>query len=91
MAQENISSTGSETGNTAAASARLSYMHARDAAQQVVGQAKERATEYYERGRAKAADMRAKVEASVRDYPMRSVLIAAGAGLLIGMLLGHRR
>jgi ElaB/YqjD/DUF883 family membrane-anchored ribosome-binding protein len=68
----------------------MSYMHAKDAAQQVVGQARDRAGQYYEQGKAKMADMRTKVEDSVRENPMRAVLIAAGAGLLLGMLLRRR-
>lgn len=77
-------------GASAAESARLSYMHARDAARQVAGQVRERATQYLEHGKTAATDMRAKVEDTVREHPLKSVLIAAGAGLLIGMLLRRR-
>ncbi len=75
---------------SASESARLSYLHARDAAHQVVGQVRERASQYYEQGKAKAADMRVKVQDTVREHPMKSILIAACAGLLIGMLLRRR-
>ena len=75
---------------SAAESARMSYLHARDAAQQVVGQVQQRAAEYLEQGKTKATDLRVKVEETVREYPIRSLLITAGAGLLIGMLLRRR-
>jgi ElaB/YqjD/DUF883 family membrane-anchored ribosome-binding protein len=68
----------------------LSYLHARDAAQQVVGQVRDRATEYLEQGKAKAADMRVRVEDTVRDHPIKTILVAAGVGVLIGMLLRRR-
>lgn len=89
--QENISETSGTQGlSSAGASARMSYAHARDAAQQAVEQARDRAAQYYEQGKAKAIDLEHKIEDSVRENPMRSVLIAAGAGLLLGMLLRRR-
>lgn len=88
--QESTGASQSTRGTSAAESARLSYLHARDAAQQVVGQVQERATEYLEQGKSKAADLRVKVEETVREHPIRSILITAGAGLLIGMLLRRR-
>lgn len=90
--QENIGETPSTQGGASqvASSARMSYAHAREKAQEVMGQARERATQYYEQGKTKAIDMQHKLEDSVRENPMRSVLIAAGAGLVLGMLLRRR-
>ena len=67
-----------------------SYSQARDAARQAVGQVKERASEYYSQGRERATEFGHKVEDMVREQPMKSVLIAAGAGLVLGMLLRRR-
>lgn len=73
--------------SSAAESARLSYLHARDAAKQVLEQVKEQATDYYARGKDKAKDMSAGTESMIREHPIKSVLIAAGAGLLVGALI----
>lgn len=88
--QENTGGSQNTRSGSAAESARMSYMHAREAAQQVVGQVQQRASEYYEQGKTKAADLRVKVEEAVREHPIRSILITAGAGLLLGMLLRRR-
>lgn len=78
------------TGGSAAESMRMSYSHARDAANKVIGQARERASTYIQTGKDKASDVSDRVEAFVREQPVKSVLIAAGAGLLIGFLLRRR-
>lgn len=88
--QESIGVSQTTHGNSAAESARMSYLHARDAAQHIAGEVRTRANQYFETGKAKAADMRAKVEDTVREHPLKTVLIAAGAGLLIGFLLRRR-
>lgn len=88
--QESIGVSQSTHAASAAESARLSYLHARDAAQQVVGEVRNRAADYLEQGKAKAADVRVKVQDTVREHPIKTILIAAGAGLLLGMLLRRR-
>jgi ElaB/YqjD/DUF883 family membrane-anchored ribosome-binding protein len=88
--QESLGVSQNTHASSAAESARLSYLHARDAAQQIAGQVRTRASQYLESGKAKAADMRVKVEDTVREHPLKTILIAAGAGLLIGMLLRRR-
>jgi len=69
---------------------RKTYDAAREKAQQVMSQVRERASAYYSQGREKAADYTHRVEDMVREQPMKSVLIAAGVGLLLGMLLRRR-
>lgn len=54
------------------------------------GQVRERAGAYYQQGREKAVDYEQRIEEMVREQPMKSVLIAAGAGLVLGMLLRRR-
>lgn len=73
--------------SSAADSLRMSYAHARDAAKEVVGQVRDRATSYYGTGKDKAHDAQLKVEEFVREQPLKSVLIAAGVGLALGVLL----
>ena len=44
------------------------------------------ATEYYEQGRQRAMEMEQSLEAYVQEKPIQALLMAAGAGLLLGML-----
>ena len=52
--------------------------------------AREVVTEKYQTGREKAVALEKTVEDQIKRHPMRAVLIAAGAGLLIGVLLARR-
>jgi ElaB/YqjD/DUF883 family membrane-anchored ribosome-binding protein len=56
----------------------------RDAAQEKLGQVRENATEFYEHGRDKIYGVGGTFEQYVRERPVKSVLIAAGIGLLFG-------
>jgi ElaB/YqjD/DUF883 family membrane-anchored ribosome-binding protein len=56
----------------------------RDAAQEKLGQVRENATEYYEQGRDNVHGVLCNFEQYVRARPVKSVLIAAGIGLLFG-------
>lgn len=88
---ENMGTSGG-TGSTQSAgeTARKTYDAAREKAQQVMGQVRDRAGAYYQQGREKAADYEQRVEEMVREQPMKAVLIAAGVGLLLGVLLRRR-
>jgi len=63
---------------------------AKDAAQEKLGQLREDASEYYERGRDKVRNVVHTVEQYVRERPLMSVLIAAGVGLLFGRFWKRR-
>ena len=56
----------------------------RDAAQEKLGQVRENATEYYQQGRDNVHGVLCNFEQYVRERPVKSVLIAAGIGLLFG-------
>ena len=56
----------------------------RDAAEETLGQVRENATEFYEQGRDKIYGVGGSFEQYVRERPVKSVLIAAGIGLLFG-------
>lgn len=56
----------------------------RDAAQETLGQVRDNATEYYRQGRDKVHGVASTFEQYVRERPVKSVLIAAGIGLLFG-------
>jgi ElaB/YqjD/DUF883 family membrane-anchored ribosome-binding protein len=63
---------------------------AREKAQGAGRQFREAATEAVEQGRTKMREMRHTIEDYVHDQPMRALLIAAGIGALIGILLRRR-
>jgi ElaB/YqjD/DUF883 family membrane-anchored ribosome-binding protein len=57
---------------------------AKDAAQEKLGQVRENAAEYYEQGRDKIDGIVCAFGHYVRERPVKSVLIAAGIGVLFG-------
>jgi ElaB/YqjD/DUF883 family membrane-anchored ribosome-binding protein len=63
---------------------------ATNVAQEKLGEAKQYAGEYLDQGKQKATEIEDQVEAYIRTKPLKSVLIAAGAGALIGYLLGRK-
>src|SRR5689334_249374 len=58
----------------------------RDTATQQYEQLRDQASEYYEQGRQRAMEMEQSLEQYVQDKPIQSLLIAAGVGMLLGML-----
>ena len=58
----------------------------RDQAQQLIAQGKEVATEYYEESRNQVLAWQQQLENQVREKPLQSLLVAAGVGLLFGLL-----
>lgn len=63
----------------------------KDSAGEIVGAERERLRGVYERGKERVRDARSGLEGYVREQPVKSLLIAAGAGALVGYLLGRRR
>ena len=63
---------------------------AKDAAQEQIGQVRENPTECCEPGRDKVRDAVCDFEKYVREQPVKSVLIAAGVGLLFGSFWTRR-
>jgi len=57
---------------------------AQDATQEALEHLRENAAEYYERGRETVEGAASAFERYVREQPIKSLLIAAGAGLLFG-------
>jgi ElaB/YqjD/DUF883 family membrane-anchored ribosome-binding protein len=58
----------------------------RDQAQELIAQGKEVAAEYYEEGRNQVLAWQQQLENQVREKPLQSLLVAAGVGLLFGLL-----
>ena len=62
----------------------------RDAAQEKLGQVGEKASEYCEQGRDKVHGVACACEQFLRERPLRSVLMAAGIGWLLGRFWKRR-
>jgi ElaB/YqjD/DUF883 family membrane-anchored ribosome-binding protein len=58
----------------------------RDAARDKYSQLNDEARAFYDQGREMAHDWEEGLEGYVRDKPLQAVLIAAGVGLLLGVL-----
>jgi ElaB/YqjD/DUF883 family membrane-anchored ribosome-binding protein len=58
----------------------------RDAAAEQYENVKEGAAEYYRAGRDKAAEWESQIEEYVRERPIKSLLMAAGVGALLGII-----
>lgn len=58
----------------------------RDQAQELITQGQEIAAEYYEEGRHQVLAWQQQLENQVREKPLKSLLVAAGVGLLFGLL-----
>jgi ElaB/YqjD/DUF883 family membrane-anchored ribosome-binding protein len=55
-------------------------------AQELTAQGKEIAAEYYEQGRERVLAWQRQLEQQAREKPLQSLLVAAGIGLLLGLL-----
>jgi ElaB/YqjD/DUF883 family membrane-anchored ribosome-binding protein len=58
----------------------------RDQAQQKYNELSDQAREYYDQGRQKAQEWEQGLESYIQEKPMQAVLIAAGVGVLLGLL-----
>jgi len=63
---------------------------AKDAVQEKYHELRERASEKYSEGKEKMHDLEESLVRSVRESPMKSVLIAAGVGLALGFIWRRR-
>lgn len=57
-----------------------------ETASQKYEDAKESAAEYYRAGRDRAMEWESQIESYVRERPIKSLLMAAGVGIVIGMI-----
>jgi ElaB/YqjD/DUF883 family membrane-anchored ribosome-binding protein len=58
----------------------------RDAAREKYSQLSDQAQQYYEQGRQMAHEWEEGLESYIQEKPLQSVLIAAGIGVLLGLL-----
>ena len=62
----------------------------KEVARDKMGDAKHIAVEYYDEGKKTATEVEDRVEKYIREKPLQTVAIAAGAGMLLGFLLKRR-
>lgn len=62
----------------------------REAASHTYGQVRDEAADYIHRGKEKAQEWEESLESYVQNKPLQAVLIAAGVGLLLGLLWKRR-
>ena len=58
----------------------------RDQAQQKYNELSDQARDYYEQGRQKAQEWEQGLESYIQEKPLQAVMIAAGVGVLLGLL-----
>jgi ElaB/YqjD/DUF883 family membrane-anchored ribosome-binding protein len=58
----------------------------RDAANEKYNQLRDQASQYYTQGREAAQEWEQNLEGYIHEQPMKAVLMAAGVGLLLGLL-----
>ncbi len=63
---------------------------AKDVAREKYEELREHAGDYVKAGRAKAKEWEENIEGQIREHPVRSILIAAGIGLVVGLLIRRR-
>jgi ElaB/YqjD/DUF883 family membrane-anchored ribosome-binding protein len=60
--------------------------HVREAAGEKYDQLRQQAGDYYREGREKAQEFEHNLETYVQEKPLQAILIAAGVGMLLGLL-----
>jgi ElaB/YqjD/DUF883 family membrane-anchored ribosome-binding protein len=63
---------------------------AKQKAAEYLDEGKHKTAEYLEQGKQKASEFEDQIENYIRQKPLKSVLIAAGAGALLGFLISRR-
>jgi ElaB/YqjD/DUF883 family membrane-anchored ribosome-binding protein len=75
-----------DAAQNAADQVRETASQVRDAAQEKFNDLRDQASEYYEQGRQRAMEWEHGLEEYVQQQPIKSLLIAAGVGALLGFL-----
>lgn len=73
-------------GTQARTAATEQVQQLRESANEYYDQGRQKAQEYYDQGRQKAMEYQENLESYVREQPVKAILIAAGVGLMVGMM-----
>jgi ElaB/YqjD/DUF883 family membrane-anchored ribosome-binding protein len=79
-----------DLGSQAKTVAQDQLQRASQVAQEQMETIRDSASEYYEQGLAKAEELRGTVENRIQQTPLQSVMIAAGVGFVLGIILTRR-
>lgn len=91
MAQEQDTVTARRTVGESVHAIKASMGDIRDSAGDIVAAERERLHDAIARGKERVREARSGFEDYVREQPVKALLIAAGAGALLGFLLGRKR
>ena len=80
--QTNLGETASQVGQNL----RELGTQARDVASEKYTQLRDQASDYYQQGRERATEWEQNLETYVQEKPIQAVLMAAGIGVLLGLL-----
>lgn len=80
--QTNLSETASQVGQNI----REMGTQVRDVASEKYTELRSQATDYYQQGRERANEWEQSLEAYVHEKPIQAVMMAAGVGVLLGLL-----
>jgi ElaB/YqjD/DUF883 family membrane-anchored ribosome-binding protein len=79
-----------DTANQVSQTLRDAGAQVRDAAQEKMRDVRDHANEYYEQGRDRAMEWEQGLESYVKEKPLQSLMIAAGVGVILGLLWKRR-
>lgn len=79
-----------ELGRVGREAAQEKLDEARRKAEEVYQQGRQRAEELYDRGKRKAGDFEDQIVDYIREKPLKSLVIAAGVGMLLGVIFSKR-
>jgi ElaB/YqjD/DUF883 family membrane-anchored ribosome-binding protein len=84
--KQGVGQTLRDAGSQISSQAREQLDNLKTSASEYYQQGRDRMQEYYDQGRDKAMEFEQNLEAYVREQPVKSLLIAAGVGCLLGFL-----
>jgi ElaB/YqjD/DUF883 family membrane-anchored ribosome-binding protein len=89
-AARHVRKSASDEADSVIQSARDAGNHFADAVKSGVNNLRGTASDYLDQGRAKAYDMEQVVEHRIQDRPLNSILMALGAGFVLGFIFTRR-
>jgi ElaB/YqjD/DUF883 family membrane-anchored ribosome-binding protein len=83
---QGVAQTLRDAGSQLSGQAKEQLDNLKNSATEYYNQGRDRVQEYYDQGKERAMEFEQNLEAYVREQPVKSLLIAAGVGCLLGIL-----